>query len=142
MFKNKKYIRVLILGILLIQPAFISAATLNKNTYQPEETAIVFTGPIGGSSVIVYNIAVSYYITASGIGDDPMEIQLTSDIFAPGDYIIVNTKEPNGCQLFTLDECRANSDYLGETAFSIGASQPSATQSSSLLGGLGELLGF
>lgn len=139
---GKNIFLVFILGMALFQPALTTAAMLSKNAYQPEETAIVFTGPIGGSSMIIYNATVSGFITATGIGDDPLEIQLTGDIFAPGDYIIVSTKEPNGCQTFTLDECRLNSDYIGEIAFSIGASQPSATQSSSLLGELGGLLGF
>ena len=103
---------------------------INKHTYQSGETMIVFTGAIGGSSIVIYNLVSPAPLTASGIGDGPLEIQLTRDIFASSDYIIINTKEPNGCQNFTLDECRLNSDYIGETAFSISADESTATAES------------
>lgn len=129
----------------MLEPIFGFAATLSKSAYQPEETAIIFTGAIGGSSIIIYNLFSSGFLLASGIGDDPLEVQLSADLFVPGNYTIVNTKEPNGCQTFTLDKCRSNPDYIGETVFSINANQQPAqspAEESSFLGAVGELFGF
>ena len=94
-------------------------ALIDKHTYQSGETMIVFTGAIGGSSIIIYKADVSGFVFASGIGDDPLEIPLTADIFPLGHYVIVNTKEPNGCTTLTLDECREDPDFISKSSFKI-----------------------
>lgn len=114
---NRIIFCILVLVLFPFQPGFVFAVSLDKTAYQSNETAIVFSGPIGGSNIIVYNLSSLDIVFASGLGDQPMEIQLTNDIFVSGDYIIVNTKELNGCQNFTLDECRANPDYVSENFF-------------------------
>ena len=127
------------------------ATTIVKNvneggqvvTPQPKDTNFLFTGePM--SSLAIYNVASSngiFMVTA--FGDDMVEI--SAENIGEGDFVAVNTTEPDGCTTFTLAECRSNSDYIGETAFSVSVNSPSAqspAQESSLLGGLGELLDF
>ena len=92
---------------------------INKREYTLGETLIAFTGPIGGSSVIIYKSDVSLCILASGIGDGPLDIVLTSDIFSLGHYLLLNTTEPNGCQLLTAEECRNESHFIAIAPFSI-----------------------
>jgi hypothetical protein len=110
---------------------------------QPKDTNFLFTGePM--SSLVIYNTAMSnnlFMVTA--FGDDKLEI--AAENIGEGDFVAVNTTEPDGCTTLTLAECRANPDYIGETAFSVGVNSSSAeapVQENSFLGGLGELLGF
>ena len=104
--------------LLLGRPIVTSAALLDTDVYQTNETVTIFTGPIGGGSIAVYRDLSPVPVLTSGIGDTPLDLVLTSDIFTPGNYIIVTTKEPNGCQLFTVEQCRLDSGYLDESSFS------------------------
>jgi hypothetical protein len=45
----------------------------------------------------------------------------SASYFGVGNFIIVTTAIPDQCAGLTLSECRANPDYIGETAFSIKA---------------------
>lgn len=42
------------------------------------------------------------------------EVDIDSGTLAPGRYILVNTFEPGSCGGYTLPECEARSDYIGE----------------------------
>ena len=103
------------------------------------DAKLLFTA-MSASNLVIYREEGGNYFIATGVGDDVVEMPIY--FFDSGKYFIINTNESNGCTELTLEECRAHPDYISEITFSIQASQPSATQSSSLLGGLGELLGF
>ncbi len=108
-------------------------------TPQPKNTNFLFTGePM--SSLVIYNTAASGgFFMVTGVGDSAVEI--SAENIGEGNFVAISTREPDGCTTLTLAQCRVQSDYIGETAFSV-KTNPAPVQESSFLGGLGELLGF
>lgn len=49
----------------------------------------------------------------TGVGDNDV-VEMPIYWFDPGKYVVINTKEPDGCTTLTLDECRSQSDFIGE----------------------------
>ena len=94
-------------------------AFIDKQKYNQGETMTVFTGPIGGSSIIIYKNGASGFILASAIGDDPLSIDLTAALFPLGQYTIVNTREANGCQLLTMSQCIGDPGFIQKDSFKV-----------------------
>lgn len=89
---------------------------------QFKDTNFLFTGePM--SSLVIYNTAASNgFFMVTAFGDDIVEI--SAENIGEGDFVVVNTAEPDGCTTLTLAECRAQSDYIGETTFSVTKNPP------------------
>lgn len=82
----------------------------------PLDATFLFTAEPG--SLVIYDMAsASSFFMVTGVGDSVVEI--SAENFGDGDFIVVNTTEPDGCTTLTLVECRAQSDYIGEQALSI-----------------------
>lgn len=110
---------------------------------QFKDTNFLFTGePM--SSLVIYNTAVSdSFFMVTGFGDSVVEI--SAENIGEGDFVAINTTEPDGCTTLSIVKCRSNPDYIGETAFSVNINQQSTQSSaegSSFLGAVGELFGF
>ncbi|MEK7094705.1 MAG: hypothetical protein AAB886_01190 [Patescibacteria group bacterium] len=114
----------------------------------PLDTKFLFTAEPG--SLVIYDMASdSHFFMVTGVGDSVVEI--SAENFGDGDFVVVNTTEPDGCTTLTLAECRAQSDYIGEQSLSIKFPSPIAekvevpapeTESSLLDKALGFFLGF
>lgn len=82
----------------------------------PLDAKFLFTGEPG--SLVIYNMAASdNFFMITGVGDSAVEI--SAENIGAGDFVVVNTKEPDGCTTLTLAECRADADFLSEKSFSI-----------------------
>lgn len=137
----KKYVLSTALGFAILFPTLVGAISLDRSSYALEQTLVIPNA--FGQGYRFYNITVpDFVVTINGLSE---AYELPADFLIPGDYIVVDTNDPDVCNAISLDECRSNPDYIGETAFSVKTSSPPAeppVQESSFLGGLGELLGF
>ncbi len=80
----------------------------------PLDAKFLFSGE-PASSLRFYKKGDETFSIITGVGDDAVEMPIY--FFTPGNYIAIDTDESTGCATFTLDECRAQSDYLNEAAF-------------------------
>lgn len=129
------------LGLAILFPVLAGAISSDKSNYSVDQALIIPN--ILGYGGRFYNLTVPDFVVAVNGWSEIYE--LSADFLIPGDYIVVDTNDPDVCSTLALDECRANPDYIGETAFSVGINSSPAqapAQESSFLGGLGELLGF
>ena len=140
-----RYFFSIVLGLAMLFPALAGAISSDKSSYVMDQVAdeTIFIPNVSGIGGRFYNLTVpDFAMTVNGWSE---MYELPSDFLIPGDYIVVDTNDPDVCSTLALDECRANPDYIGETAFSVGVNSSSAeapVQENSFLGGLGELLGF
>jgi len=102
------------LGVLLF-PSFAGAVTFDQNNYQMDQIIAIFG--VSGNGGRLYNLTTpDFVVTVQGWSG---EYELPVDFLIPGDYVVIDTNDPNVCGTLTLDECRVNPDYIGETTFSI-----------------------
>ena len=102
----------------------IDAATLAPgnyvlvNTFEPEHCSGFYLSQCQARSDYLGEVSISIgpYVMA---GDDGA-VNIDAATLAPGNYVLVNTFEPEHCSGFYLSQCQARSDYLGEVSISIG----------------------
>ena len=82
----------------------------------PLDATFLFTAKPG--SLVIYDMTSdSNFFMVTGVGDSVVEI--SAENIGDGDFVAVNTTEPDGCTTLTLAECRAQSDFIAEQSFSI-----------------------
>ncbi len=131
-----------------------AAKAVKKST----ESLIFIADPVGAKflftaepgSLAIYDTAPnSNFFMVTGVGDQIVEI--SAENLGEGDFVVVNTAEPDGCTTLTFSECRAQSDFIAEQSLSIKFSSPipekvevpvPATESSLLDQALGFFLGL
>lgn len=107
------------------------------------DTIFQFTAEPMSSLVIYYAVASDDFFMVTGIGDSVVEI--SAENLGEGDFVVINTTEPDGCTTLSLAECRVQSDFIAEQSLSISLDEkaPVPEVKSSLLDkALGFFLGL
>jgi len=107
-------------------PPVYTDFTTDKSSYAQNETIHVKGAP-DGSSIEIYALAnPNDPATAQNV----FGVQLTNGGWtaidagqlAPGSYMLVNTFEPDTCGGYSLEDCRARSDFVSEQAVTVTSS--------------------
>jgi len=94
--------------------ADVIALSLSDNGEGVQEIAIK---AVPATSLIFYDLDDPSFSLSSAIGDQPLVMPVYN--FSSGDFVVVDTSDPNGCNGMSIDGCRAEGAYLGEAAFSV-----------------------
>jgi hypothetical protein len=88
-----------------------------RNNQKIEELVVSASGTAPIGDVVVFNASTSATVLTTFV--DGGEYVIQPEYFGKGNYIFIETRDPNDCALSTLDLCRASADYVGEGQFTV-----------------------
>jgi len=107
----------------------VSNLLIEKNSYSLPEIIQISNSQIG-SAIAIYWLdnpdtlnnpdpeSRPSFVYATMVGDDGT-VSIEASTLNPGNYVFVNTFEPEYCSGLYLSQCRQRSDYLGEVVITI-----------------------
>jgi hypothetical protein len=112
-----------------LQPQVPQGFTADKNFYASSSEIQISNAP-PGSAIEIYRLddpdtasntnsdSIPSNIYATLVNDDGT-VNIDAATLLSGRYVLVNTFEPDHCGGFSLSQCQARSDYVGEVLVTI-----------------------